>query len=337
MILLLSCFFIDANCNGSLADETPVTLEHGGRCDPVEIRFPGEEGPVSYHVPFAGSMQRGEPRLLARTACWYVGQITLNGKALQCMLWDINANGTFNDTGVYIHDTDRIFIGAGRDRVKRYTGKYAQLYGKLYRLEIARTGQWIRLTPADDIPMGSVRVPKEVRALTFLGPNGLFDVGLGDGVGRVPAGRYRILYWRVTRESSAGEPYHLKCGMFPDETVLDIREGEEVELLAGEPVTVTLEKERFPGAYEFRLYLRGQMGEAVNFEMDGSRLIPKLRISNADGSYETLLTFHQKDWRGDAYLCSWQRPVNFRGPFTATVEIDVPYEIHSQPYELRTD
>ncbi len=94
-------FYIDSNGNGRLDDEEPKRQyrmdQTSSYFGPVKVIFQIDDGPVSYHLNFRYYGYNDEKRLYVYTAGWYQGEVTINGEKKQCVLFDYNTNGTFND------------------------------------------------------------------------------------------------------------------------------------------------------------------------------------------------------------------------------------------------
>ena len=112
--------YIDSNADGNLDDETAITPYRTTQSyvyfGPVKVVFEIEDGPVSYHLNFRfyGSDEDNR-RLYAFAGGWYHGEITINGQKKQCVLFDYNVNGAFNDKAVLAQDSDRIRISETDD------------------------------------------------------------------------------------------------------------------------------------------------------------------------------------------------------------------------------
>ena len=296
--------YIDANGDGSLADETalpPYLARKQGRGQgqatfaPVEVSFVVDDGPVSYALKL-DLYEQGNNRtyLSASAACWYGGSIEVAGEALDCQLIDYNANGTFDDQSMNFAQIDRVRLGTGRSAVERFVGKYMQIKGSLYHATTARDGAFITLTPATDVALGAVRVPDGVSQLTLGGLNGVLQVDVADGVGRLPVGKYHVHEWRLEREDDKGVRWQLTAKGSPAGTVVDLAEDNTVELTLGEPLVATVTDRALGrgGQHSFSQTLVGRLGEQIELTRNGKTpAAPKLRIVNEDGSYDKVFRF----------------------------------------------
>jgi hypothetical protein len=101
---------VDTNCDGKLADETPVeAFMTQGKMDlsfygPVEVKFPAEGGSLNYHATFG--LQASPPAAWARSSCWHECSLTLDGVTYLMGLVDGNSNGAFDDASMDPDDAD---------------------------------------------------------------------------------------------------------------------------------------------------------------------------------------------------------------------------------------
>jgi len=311
--------YIDSNANGSLADETAqkpnTSYEFGGSFAPVKVLLTGDDGPVTYHLNISIRAMQTEVRFrgggstekvdgYALPAGWYEGVITLGGKKYRCQLVDYNVNGAFNDTSTDIAQMDRICLGpvdgateaTGRyssmSLDERYAGKYLPMDDAIYVMDIARDGAFVKFTPAGKVSMGNVRVSSEVSTVSLAGPNGLFRPQLKEGIGQVPLGKYRVSRWVVERKDKSGKTWKMQGESFPDASVTEVQAEAAATLATGEPVVATIERSGSGREHTFQQVVKGQLGERVSFTCDGGQPpAPKLRITNADGSYNKTFQF----------------------------------------------
>jgi len=272
--------------NKQSPDSTSVTF------GPFRIALAGEDGAITYDALVYSSLRQGNVRVALASACWYEGQVTIDGKKYQCTLIDHNCNGTFNDSSIELHNCDYIKLGAGDKIPSRYMGKYLQVDGKLYHPEPARDGASIKFERAENVPMGTLVVSDEITFVSLAGPNGHMDFDLTNGTTQVPAGQWLLNRWRVDRKDSAGAKWTLTGASFPESTAFDIAEGQEKAIDVGEPVTVKVATIKSSDQIIVREVLAGKLGEDVTVELGGGTPpAPKLRIKNADGSYDKAFDF----------------------------------------------
>jgi len=290
--------YIDSNRNGHLDDEAVVkanrTDQYSAYFGPVKVIFEIEDGPVTYHLNlrFYGYENR-DKSLYAYSGGWYEGDISVDGAKKHCVLFDFNANGTFNDKSLNANECDRIRIDKEGVEGIRFVGNYIDLDGTLYRPEIARDGAFIKLTKADDVQTGDVRVPEAITQFTGGGENGLFIRKPEKGIASLPVGQYRINEWTHERKDEQGTPWRLKgAGPPGNGSLIDIAADKAAELSIGEPVISTLNASSRQGTYSFRYNMAGRNGERIELTRNGARpRAPKLHIKSKDGTFDRTYSF----------------------------------------------
>ena len=290
--------YIDSNRNGHLNDETVVkanrTDQYNAYFGPAKVIFEIEDGPVTYHLNFRFyGYENRTTRLYTSSGGWYEGDITIDGVKKHCMLFDYNANGTFNDKSLNATECDRIRIDKKGVESIRFVGHYIDVDGVFYQPEIARDGAFIKLAKADDVQTGEVRVPEAITQFSAGGENGLFILKPEKGLASLPAGQYRINDWMLERKDEQGTTWQLK-GTYPpgNGTLVDVAVDKAVELSIGEPVVSTLNASPRQGTYSFRYDMAGRDGERIEFTRNGARpRAPKLHIKNKDNTYDRTYSF----------------------------------------------
>ena len=284
--------FIDSNGNGHLDDEDAVTAYRTEQrytyFGPVKIVFEGEDGPISYHLNFRFyDYNEQNRRLYIYSGGWYEGEVTVAGENKYCVLIDYNVNGTFDDKSLQASDSDRIRIGKKGDQNTRFVGNYVEVEDVLYRAEIARDGAFIKLTKAEDVKFGNIRVPAAITEFTAVGENGQFTRELEEGVARLPVGEYRIEHWEIDRKGEKGKSWTMRGYGFSDRGDFEIKEAGETALEIGEPVTAGLQVNVNGTNYEFSKSVRGSLGEYVSLTSAGRDVRDswKMTAKNTDGSF----------------------------------------------------
>jgi len=289
--------FIDSNGNGHLNDETVITAYRTDQSytyfGPVKVVFQGEDGPLTYHLNMRLYNRTEQNRQIAiYSGGWYEGTITVAGMKTYCMLIDQNVNGTFNDKSHVAHKCDRIRIGNKGTQDTRYVGNLIEIEGTLYRPEIARDGAYIKLSKAEDVKLGNIRMSPTITDFSAGGENGLFKLKLENGTGSLPVGRYRINQWAVEKEDKNGKKWKLQGMGSSDKGDFEIVADKETELSIGEPIVSRLDVNKRGSGYSFNQSLGGQRGERIEMTRNGARPpAPKLRIKNKDGSYDRSFSF----------------------------------------------
>ncbi len=116
-------------------------------------------------------------------------------------------------------------------------------------------------------------------------------VGTGDPV-VLPQGGYTLYRWSLRRTDGQGIPWTCDGYVPDDKNLLQVVKDRQTELPVGEPFVSTLTATRRGSDFVFNHRLDGRLGEKVSIYRDGQQAPePKLRIKNADGSYEQSLPF----------------------------------------------
>jgi hypothetical protein len=284
--------FIDSNGNGHLDDEDAVaayqTEQYFTYFGPVKIVFKGEDGPVTYHLNFRFyDYNEQNRRLYVYPGGWYEGEITVAGQKKNCMLLDYNLNGTFNDKSLQADNSDRIRIGAKGSEDTRFVGNYIEVGDVLYRTEIAQDGAFIKLSGAEDVKFGNIRVPETITEFSAGGENGQFTREMKNGIARLPVGKYRIDYWEIDRKDEKGKSWTMRGSYFSERGNFEVTEAAETTLQIGEPVTASLQVQLNGENYEFEKSMQGPLGEYVSLTSGEQevRSMWKLAAKNKDGTF----------------------------------------------------
>jgi hypothetical protein len=289
--------YIDSNCNGALDDETAESAyrmdQRGAYFGPVKVIFEIEDGPVTYHLNFNFyQYSTGDNRLYASSGGWYEGDITVGAEKKHCVLFDYNANGTFNDKSANAGDCDRIRISKQGGQETLFTGNYIVIDETLYRPEIARDGACIKLSKAEDVKFGSVRLPESITQLSANGENGLFILKPEKGTASLPVGTYNVYDWAIERQDDNGTNWRLKGSGLGESNVFEVAEDKPAVLTVGEPIITTLDSSEREGTHSFQHSMRGRFGERIELTRNGAQpQAPKVRIKNEDGTYDRTYSF----------------------------------------------
>ncbi|MHC4693090.1 MAG: hypothetical protein ACYS67_10145 [Planctomycetota bacterium] len=287
--------FIDSDGDGNLKDETVVVANKAqsrhASFGPVKVVFEGEDGSITYHLNFS-LCDHGSRTLYIMPGGWYEGTVTIGGKEHNCILIDRNVNGAFNDKSTNAEDCDRIQIGEDDNKGIHFVGNYLEIEGDLHHLEVDRDGAYVKITAAEDVTFGKVKLPKSITEFAAGGENGLFIRKPEDGVCSLPAGQYLIDHWTTERKDDAGNSWKLRGSSFSKSGRFSVSETEEIELSIGEPVTSILTTRDRRGNRTFSQSLEGKLKESVSITRNGKRPpAPKLHIRNKDGTYDRTFDF----------------------------------------------
>lgn len=293
--------YVDTNANGRLDDELPIPADAESSKLPfplhfrqVKVMLAGRDGPVAYHIDIIAGGEGSLLAISAKAAGWYEGAVKIDGKDHNCVLFDSNCNGAFNDAGQDVGSGDRIRIDPSGGFAVGWVGKYAQVEGKIFALEVARDGSRVKFTPAQTSALGSLRAGEGVTALRAGGENGQFLLDTQDGIAiSLPAGRYRLIHWQSERKDSSGKTWRLAARAPESGIDFEIAAGKELRLDIGEPIISSFSAARTrEGCIFSDPKLTGRGGERVELSCSGGRVpAPGLLIRNADGSFNRRISF----------------------------------------------
>lgn len=302
--------YIDSDCDGSLADEEAVAAYQANqwphtrptssrpasaqeaRFGPVKVVFPTDLGPVAVHVNVLWYDYPGRKSLYVSAAGWYEGSVTVGAEEYMCRLVDFNSNGAFNDASMDFSQADQIWIGKGTDLTRSFVGKYILIDGEYYHPTPAVDGANISFAPVENIPLGTLTFPEGVDEIAIGGVNGLLAFQCEGGSVEVPAGRWLIERWSITRKDEKGAVWQMTGQGFSSGDELDVAEGARLAIEVGEPISATLTVSERSGEYSFQEKLAGASGERISLTRNGTQApAPRLRIKNEDESYNRLYSF----------------------------------------------
>ena len=148
----------------------------------------------------------------------------------------------------------------------------------------------MKLTQAQDLKFGTIKVPETITELAAGGENGLFTFEPEKGIGKLPVGRYRVDHWEIDRKDDKGMRWTLRGTSLGDQGNFEITESDEASLEIGEPVAGALSVRQNGDNYEFSKSLKGSLGEYVRLTADGRDInqLWKMKVKNEEGTYEKL-------------------------------------------------
>lgn len=276
--------FFDANGNGRLDDDPAITTtrrdENMSYFEPVKLVFKGEDGPISYHLAVRYyQFDQNDARLLVGAGGWYGGQVNFGGKKQSLQLQDNTANATFNDIGEEPDGSDRITVGGEQGR-SVYLGRYLELDGQLYQIEVARDGAFVKVKPAEGVASGTVRVPESVTEFTAVGPSGHFVRKPAKGEFKLPAGKYRAYAWEIARKDDKGAQWTMSGYSSTPAGDFTVAADQVTSVAAGEPVLAALQITEVKTDLGFSLSLLGPLGESVQIMRGTERpRAPQLQVA----------------------------------------------------------
>ena len=289
----------DRNGNGRLDDDAPVNPasrdEYSSTFDPVRLVFKGEDGPITYHVGLRFmKYDDGEARAMAESAGWYEGNVLIGGKRRHVQLIDGNANGVFNDLAARPYEGDRVqFLGdKGEETQTRFLGRLLEVDGRIYQLEVARDGAFVKVKKAQNLVFGLVRVPPAVSEVTAMGEKGHFVRQPTNGTFTLPVGKYCLNLWSVDRKDNKGTAWKLQGYASSDAPEFEVSAANPASLEVGEPLRAAFQATETKGTVAFSLRLQGRYGESVEINREGQRpRAPQVVLTALDGSFRSTNTF----------------------------------------------
>ena len=296
--------YIDSDLDGSLADETGIKATYTQKRDDyyhaefklVRVLLPAEDGPVAYHLNVTYRNSRGNKNMFSMAGGWYEGAVTVGGEKLWCTLIDNNANGRFGESSTdrfqcdqirIARKADRSFRQRETDRTTRFVGRHIQVGEKLYELEIAPDGAYVKFTPPGEVPTGTIQVGETVNAFSVFGEQGHFFRDAKDGAADVPVGKYMIDKYEVTRKDKSGALWKISDTGAGGEKPFTVEAGKTTTLDIGGPFLCNLTVSKSGNQYSINQSIRTQKGRNLSYTRNGSRPpAPRVRITSADGSYD---------------------------------------------------
>ena len=290
--------FIDSRGDGRLDDKPPVLASLQSflaSFPPTPVVFKGEDGPVTDHLLFrfysydtmqvAPGQPAIPPELLVYAAGWYEGRVNFDGVKKRVQLFDGNVNGTFNDMGLSPAESDRIQI-EGDKTGERFLGRMVEVDGKLFQIEVARDGAYVKVRKAENVTLGRVSVPENISEVATFGENGYFVRQPVKGELTLPAGQYRVVTWMINRKDEKGVPWTLTASDSAPSAGFTVAADQPAVLDIGEPIRSELTAaESADRQVTFSLKFTGRQQEAIQMLRDGQTPAgPKLVLANADGT-----------------------------------------------------
>lgn len=288
--------WFDSNGNGRLDDETPVPAQNvsttSARFNGLRFVFRGEEGPLVYHLALRCiRYPSGEIRALGSSGCHYAGVVDFGDKKRKVRLLDGNINGTFNDRAADPKEADQIVL-IEDDVGERFVGQYLELDGRLFKLDVAADGAFVKVEPARDVPTGQVRVPDAVAEIVAVGKAGHFVRRPTRGEFTLPVGEYRVHGWKINRKDDTGQTWSASGSNFGALALFEVAGSQPATLTIGEPILAALSATQRKGSVTFGLRLKGQLGETVEI-LRGTQQprAPRLLLEALGSSYRATNSF----------------------------------------------
>jgi hypothetical protein len=139
---------------------------------------------------------------------------------------------------------------------------------------------------------GSLLLPDAIGRFQADGANGLVTIEPGGHAKQLPAGQYRIRFWKTERKDDRGDSWVLTGQYYGQSNPFEIKDSQETKLDVGEPIVATVDGRNVGSSYSFNQVIKGRHDEIVELTCNGSRPEPpKLHIKNKDGTYERTFSF----------------------------------------------
>jgi len=153
-------------------------------------------------------------------------------------------------------------------------------------------GKGVKLAAAADTAYGTILLPEAIGRFEADGANSSVTIEPGGQARRLPAGQYRIRFWKIERKDNGGDTWALAGQYFGQDNPFDIKDGAQTRLDVGEPIIATVEARNVGSGYAFNQVIKGRRDEIIELACNGSRpQPPQLHIKNKDGSYEQTFSF----------------------------------------------
>ena len=173
--------------------------------------------------------------------------------------------------------------------------------GQFYQIEVARDGAFLKLQKAENVVLGPVRVPETIAEFIAYGEMGHFVRKPAKGEFTLPAGKYRIQQWKISRKDTKGAAWELSAYNFPESARFETAAAKPVSLEVGEPMRAVMEVNEptaRPGSrvtsqqMQFSLKFEGRYGETLQVMQGNQRpRAPRLALASVDGSFRYTNTF----------------------------------------------
>ena len=139
---------------------------------------------------------------------------------------------------------------------------------------------------------GSLLLPEAIGRFQANGANGLVTIEAGGQAKQLPAGQYRVRFWKTERKDDRGNSWVLTGQYYGQSNPFEIKDSLETKLDVGEPIIATVDARNVGSSYSFNQVIKGRHDEIVELTCNGSRPEPpKLHIKNKDGTYERTFSF----------------------------------------------
>jgi len=158
--------------------------------------------------------------------------------------------------------------------------------------DVKQEGEEVTLAATKDTALGALLLPEAISRFEADGANGLVTIEPGKQAKQLPAGQYRMRFWKIERKDDGGNTWALTGQYYGQDNPFEVKDGDETKLDVGEPIMATVEARNVGSSYSFNQVIQGRHEEIIEMTRNGSRpQPPKLHIKNKDGSYERTFSF----------------------------------------------
>jgi hypothetical protein len=306
--------YVDADRDGRIGPAEKVAGIHrdnGVTFGPVKLMIDcGREKCPQWFLVLYAEYDQGpgrEPYRLLQliNAGYYQGVVNFGGQKRLLAFADTNANGLYNDvlTGVNEGNSDRLLLdrngdgrldGSYQSEESQPLGRYVQVAGRYWRLDVAADGSAVTVAPLDR-PLGTVRSDVADYTLLLGSQEGVLQVRSKDGSARVPAGKYRLLRcnYRVTH---SGQCWQFSASARGGGSAIEVPAEATVKVPFGPPFVPKVQAAEAGADLGLSLVLRGAGGEVYDNVYRGGNYqrppVPRARILDARDRELALLDFH---------------------------------------------
>ncbi len=145
----------------------------------------------------------------------------------------------------------------------------------------------------DDAAYSIVHLANDITSLVIKGENGNSVYKPEKGIIRLPAGKYWVESWNITKKDDTSARWEMQAKLPPGElSTFAITHNEETSLPFGEPVYCKIKSDRNSSGYSFEQMLEGRHGEQIVLTRNRARPpAPRLRAKSKDGTYDQSISF----------------------------------------------
>jgi len=122
--------------------------------------------------------------------------------------------------------------------------------------------------------LGIVEVQADVNAVVCNNRDEKFTIDGSKKPVRLPAGIYHIECWNLKQIDQNGDIWDIKAKEIPEDKTFKVAENTRIKLQVGEPLVSGLTVSKNDSGFYCRHYLKGRLGEELEFTKNKSRPDP---------------------------------------------------------------